>query len=42
MAADFPNLPIVKEWWKSMAPLMEVNPDDSPKCCPLKEVFHLE
>lgn len=41
-AADLPNHPIVKKWWAYMAPLMEVNPDNSPKCGVLKEVFHLD
>lgn len=41
-AADLPNHPIVKKWWAHMAPLMEVNPDNSPKCGGLKEVFHLD
>jgi L-rhamnose mutarotase len=38
---ELPNHPIVKKWWASMAPLMEVNPDNSPVCGELKEVFHL-
>jgi L-rhamnose mutarotase len=41
-AADLPNHPVVKKWWAHMAPLMEVNPDHSPKCGALKEMFHLE
>ena len=41
-AADLPKHPIVKKWWAYMAPLMEVNPDNSPKCGGLKEVFHLD
>ena len=41
-AADLPNTPIVKKWWKHMAPLMEVNPDNSPVVKPLAEVFHLD
>ena len=39
--AKLPQLPIVQKWWDSMAPLMEVNADNSPKEWPLKEVFHL-
>ena len=42
IAAALPNLPIVRKWWDSMAPLMEVHPDNSPICKPLKEVFHLD
>ena len=41
-AADLPNHPMVKKWWAHMAPLMEVNTDNSPKCGRLKEVFHLD
>ena len=41
-AADLPNHPIVKKWWAYMAPLMEVNPDNSPQCGSLTEVFHLD
>ena len=41
-AADLPNHPIVKKWWAYMAPLMEVNADNSPKSGTLKEVFHLD
>ena len=41
-AADLPNHPIVKKWWTYMAPLMEVNADNSPKCGNLREVFHLD
>lgn len=38
--AELPKLPIVRKWWEWMAPLMEVNSDNSPKECPLREVFH--
>ena len=41
-AAGFSNLPIVRKWWDSMAPLMDVNPDNSPVAKQLKEVFHLD
>ena len=41
-AADLPNHPIVKQWWAYMAPLMKVNPDNSPQCRDLKELFHLD
>jgi len=41
-AADLPNHPIVKKWWAYMAPLMDVNPDNSPKSGNLREVFHLD
>ena len=41
-AAALPNSPIVRKWWNAMAPLMDVNPDNSPVVKPLKEVFHLD
>ncbi|MEW6302657.1 MAG: L-rhamnose mutarotase [Verrucomicrobiota bacterium] len=41
-AAELPNHPAVKKWWAHMAPLMDVNPDNSPVCRDLKEVFHLD
>jgi L-rhamnose mutarotase len=40
--ATLPQLPIVRKWWDYMAPIMEVNLDNSPKEWPLKEVFHLD
>jgi L-rhamnose mutarotase len=36
-----PGHPVVRKWWDHMADLMEVNPDHSPVCIPLPEVFHL-
>lgn len=41
-AAELPNHPVVRRWWDSMAPLMEVNDDNSPRCGALREVFHLD
>jgi len=41
-AADLPSQAIVQTWWAFMADLMEVNPDNSPVCISLKEVFHLD
>jgi L-rhamnose mutarotase len=41
-AATLPDSPIVRKWWDSMAPLMEVNPDHSPVVTSLPEVFHLD
>lgn len=38
---DLPNHPIMKRWWAHMAPLMDVNADDSPVAAPLRRVFHL-
>jgi len=40
-AADLPNHPIVKKWWAFMADIMETNPDNSPVCVSLSEVFHM-
>ncbi|HXS67736.1 MAG TPA: L-rhamnose mutarotase [Candidatus Polarisedimenticolia bacterium] len=40
--AKLPQQPIVRKWWTYMAPLMDVNADDSPVEMPLKEVFRLE
>lgn len=39
-ADQLPFHPIVRRWWDYMAELMEVNPDNSPVCLPLTEVFH--
>lgn len=39
-AAALPQHPIVQKWWAYMADIMEVNPDQSPVCVPLREVFH--
>ena len=36
-----PGHPVVRRWWDHMADLMEVNPDHSPVCIALPEVFHL-
>jgi L-rhamnose mutarotase len=41
-AGGLPDLPIVRKWWDSMAPLMEVHADNSPVCLPLFEVFHAD
>ena len=40
-AADLPNHPTVKKWWAFMADIMETNPDNSPVCVSLSEVFHM-
>ena len=39
-AADLPQSAIVRKWWDYMSDIMEVNPDRSPVCQPLREVFH--
>ncbi len=33
---------INRKWWDFMAPVMETNPDNSPVCVDLKNVFHLD
>ncbi|MEN8904436.1 MAG: L-rhamnose mutarotase [Clostridiales bacterium] len=33
---------ICKKWWDYMEPLMETNPDNSPKSTNLEEVFYLK
>ena len=40
--AELPNHVVMQGWWAYMADLMEVNPDNSPVCATLKEVFHLD
>jgi L-rhamnose mutarotase len=39
-ADQLPFHPVVRRWWDSMAELMEVNPDHSPVCVALPEIFH--
>lgn len=39
-ADQLPHDPVVRRWWDYMADLMETNPDHSPVCKPLTEVFH--
>ncbi len=41
-AAGLPHTAVVKKWWATMAPLMEVRPDNAPVCTDLPEVFHLD
>ena len=41
-AKELPRQAIVKKWWAYMTDLMDVNPDRSPVCGPLQEVFHLD
>ena len=40
-AALLAQNPIVRKWWDSMSPLMDVLPGNAPVCGALKEVFHL-
>ena len=39
---EIANTDICKKWWDYMAPLMEVNSDNSPESKDLQEVFHIE
>lgn len=39
-AAELRKTEILQRWWAYMAPLMEVNPDNSPVRVPLRAVFH--
>ncbi len=41
-AAALPQKAIMKKWWDHMADIMESNPDNSPVCKNLKEVFHMD
>jgi L-rhamnose mutarotase len=41
-SSKLPQSPIVRKWWDFMAPLMAVNPDNSPREHPLREVFRLD
>ncbi|MFA6172725.1 MAG: L-rhamnose mutarotase [Kiritimatiellales bacterium] len=41
-AGQLPNDPVVRKWWNYMADIMETNPDNSPVCIPLNEVFHMD
>ena len=40
--AELPSTEIVQKWWAHMADLMECNPDHSPVCTPVTEVFHMD
>ena len=33
---------INRKWWDFMADIMETNPDNSPVCIDLQNVFHLD
>ena len=41
-ADELSNSSIVRKWWDYMADIMEYNPDNTPVCIPLKEVFHMD
>jgi L-rhamnose mutarotase len=39
---DLGTTEIVKKWWKYMADIMEINPDNSPVTTPLEHLFYME
>ncbi len=41
-ADQLPQTEIVKKWWAYMSDIMETNPDNSPVCVGLPEVFYME
>ncbi len=41
-SADLPSLPIMRKWWDYMGDIMDTNPDHSPVCLPLREMFHMD
>lgn len=41
-ADRLPETAIVKKWWAYMADIMDTNPDNSPVCVSLNEVFHAD
>lgn len=41
-AGTLPDHPVVRKWWDYMAPLMEVNADNSPVTAGLHRMFHLD
>ena len=41
-SAKLPELPIVQKWWRFMSDIMDTNPDKSPVCVSLGEVFHMD
>jgi L-rhamnose mutarotase len=39
--AALPEHPVMRRWWDTMAPLMEVEPGNRPREWALKQVFYL-
>jgi L-rhamnose mutarotase len=39
--SKLPNNPVMQQWWKYMADIMESNADNSPVNVPLIEMFYL-
>ena len=40
--ADLPSTAAVKKWWAYMKDIMDSNPDNSPVCTDLIDVFYME
>lgn len=36
------EMQIVRKWWDMMADIMDVNPDNSPVCTELRQMFHMD
>lgn len=41
-ADRLPQDPVVRKWWDYMADVMVTNPDRSPVCVPITEMFHVD
>jgi L-rhamnose mutarotase len=41
-ADRLPQDPVVRKWWEYMADIMVTNPDCSPVCVPITEMFHAD
>ncbi len=41
-ADELPHKQIMRKWWEFMADIMETNPDNSPVCTLLIEMFHMD
>ena len=39
---SLPENAIVQKWWAMMGDVMDTNPDSSPVCVDLDEVFHMD
>jgi L-rhamnose mutarotase len=39
---DLASQDIVKKWWHMMKDIMDTNPDESPVCDSLTELFHMD
>jgi L-rhamnose mutarotase len=39
---DLGKTEVVRKWWSYMSDIMKTNPDNSPVCIDLEEVFYME